>query len=272
MLEGRESGRLEPSADLLSMMGRRVVISGAASGIGRAMACRFAEAGAKLVLLDVDEQGLGETCNMLSSGGDAVMARVVDLTSSHAIEAFWEGTGEPAPDTLINNAGVYPSKDYLEMDEEFLDRTLEINLKSVIWMCQKFIERRIKMGGVIVNVSSIEALVPFKKDLVAYSMSKAGVIALTRSLARDYGRKGFRANVIAPGAIRTPGTERLAKDAIKQMDLGMFKTGYDFQSRLAMGRWGRPDEVACVALFLASRLSSYVQGAVVPVDGGFLSA
>jgi NAD(P)-dependent dehydrogenase (short-subunit alcohol dehydrogenase family) len=258
--------------DLLSMMGRRVVITGASSGIGRAMACRFAEAGARLVLVDVNEEGLGETCNMLQDGGSAVTAQKVDLTSKHEIDAFWDRIGEPAPDTLVNNAGVYPLKDYLEVDEEFLDRVLEINLKSVFWMSQKFIEKRIKVGGAIVNVSSIEALLPFKTDLVAYGVSKAGVIALTRSLARDYGKRGFRANVIVPGAIRTPGTESLAKNAIKQMDLGLMKTGYDFQSRLAMGRWGRPDEVACVALFLASRLSSYVQGAIVPVDGGFLSA
>jgi len=270
--EEREPGSLESSMDLLSMMGRRVVITGASSGIGRAMACRFAEAGASLVLADVNEEGLGETCNMLQAGGSAVTAQKVDLTSKHEIDVFWDSIGEPAPDTLINNAGVYPLKDYLEIDEEFLNRALEINLKSVVWMSQNFIEKRIKAGGVIVNVSSIEALVPFKKDLVAYSVSKAGVVALTRALARDYGKKGFRANVILPGAIRTPGTETLARNAIKQMDLGMMKTGYDFQSRLAMGRWGRPDEVACVALFLASRLSSYVLGAVVAVDGGFLSA
>jgi 3-oxoacyl-[acyl-carrier protein] reductase len=149
---------------------------------------------------------------------------------------------------------------------------MDINLNSVFWMCQNFIKRRGKQGGIIINISSIEAILPFKEDLVQYSISKSGVIALTRSLARDYGRKGFRANVILPGAIKTPGTRGLAKDAIVNLRLDLMKTGYDFQQRLALGRWGNPDEVAKVALFLASDLASYVQGAMIPVDGGFLSS
>ncbi len=272
MAEGRAPGSLRPSMDLLSMAGRRVVVTGASSGIGRAITCRFDEAGASLVLVDVDEKGLGETCNLVRASGPSVVASKVDISSKREIDAFWDGLGEPSPDILINNAGIYPFKDYLEVDEQFLDRVMDINLKSVFWMSQKFIEKRLQVGGVVVNISSIEALLPFKTDLVAYSASKAGVISLTRSLARDYGKQGFRVNVIVPGAIRTPGTESAVKTAIKQMDLGMVKTGYDFQSRLAMGRWGRPDEVACVALFLASGLASYVQGAMIPVDGGFLSA
>jgi NAD(P)-dependent dehydrogenase (short-subunit alcohol dehydrogenase family) len=103
-------------------------------------------------------------------------------------------------------------------------------------------------------------------------MSKAGIIALTRSLARDYGKSGFRANVVLPGAISTAGVRSLMKDAIFNVKLDLVKSGYDFQQRLAAGRWGEPDEVAKVVLFLSSDLASYVQGAIIPVDGGFLSS
>jgi len=139
-------------------------------------------------------------------------------------------------------------------------------------MCQNFIRKRKKLGGVIVNISSIEALIPFKADLAHYSISKSGVIALTRSLARDYGRKGFRVNGILPGAIKTPGTDSLVKTAITKLQLNLIKTKIDFESRLTLGRWGAPDEVAKVVLFLSSNMASYVQGAMIPVDGGFLSA
>ncbi|TRO49128.1 SDR family oxidoreductase, partial [Candidatus Bathyarchaeota archaeon] len=118
---------------------------------------------------------------------------------------------------------------------------------------------------------SIEALLPFMEDLVHYSVSKAGVIALTRSLAREYGRNGFRVNALVPGGINTPGTRSVAKE-ITRFNFGLLRSGVEFRQRLPLGRAGDPDEVARMALVLASDLSSYVNGALVPVDGGFLSA
>lgn len=263
---------MKSSNELLSLRGRRVLITGASSGIGRAMATRFAEAGADLNLLDIDESGLAETVGSVRRWNRAVATSRLDLSRKEEIEAFWERVGDEIPDTLINNAGIYPMRDYLEVDQGFWDKTLRANLDSAVWMCQGFIARRQKRGGVIINVSSIEAVLPFKEDMVPYSISKSGVLALTRALARDYGRRGFRVNAILPGAIRTPGTEGFAKHALSQFKIGLLKTGYDFQCRLALGRWGQPDEVARVALFLASDLASYVQGALIPVDGGFLSS
>jgi NAD(P)-dependent dehydrogenase (short-subunit alcohol dehydrogenase family) len=141
----------------------------------------------------------------------------------------------------------------------------------MFWMCQNFIRRK-KKNGIIVNISSIEAIMPFKEDVISYGMSKAGVISLTRSIARDYGRKGFRANVVLPGAIYTEGTKSLVKKTLRTLDLKLVNVGYLFNKRLAMGRWGKPEEVAKVILFLSSDLASYVQGAMIPVDGGFLSS
>ncbi|MGZ3630376.1 MAG: SDR family NAD(P)-dependent oxidoreductase, partial [Ktedonobacteraceae bacterium] len=163
------------------------------------------------------------------------------------------------------------------VDQGFLEKTMQVNLESALWMCQSFIARRKmgrgkKKGGVIVNVSSVEALVPLRDDLIPYSVSKAGILALTRALAHAYGKYGFRVNVLVPGAIKTPGTERLMKAAVQHLSVDLMKTGYHFEKRLTLGRWGEPDEVACAALFLASDLASYVQGAAIPVDGGFLSS
>lgn len=263
---------MRTSAQLLSMTGRRVLITGAASGIGRAMALRFAEAGADLLLLDIDEAGLRETKELLAKQSCRVTLQVVDLAQKTQIEAFWDHLGSELPDTLINNAGSYPLQDYLEVDANFLEKVLRINLEAAFWMCQRFIAGRKEQGGVIVNVSSIEALVPLRDDLIPYGVSKAGMVALTRTLAHAYGTQGFRVNVLLPGAIKTPGTERLRKAAVRHLNVDLLKTGYDFGQRLALGRWGQADEVACVALFLASDLASYVQGAAIPVDGGFLSS
>lgn len=263
---------MKSSIEMLSLQGRRVLITGASSGIGRATAIRFAEAGADLILLDIDEAGLAKTAEGVRRYRRTATTWRLDLSRKEEIDAFWEQTHEALPDTLINNAGIYPMKGYLEVDQSFWDKTLRVNLDSAVWMCQDFIARRQKRGGVIINVSSIEAVLPFKEEMVPYSVSKSGVLALTRALAREYGRRGFRVNAIVPGAIRTPGTEGLAKRALSQFRVDLLKTGYDFQCRLALGRWGQPDEVARVALFLASDLASYVQGALIPVDGGFLSS
>ena len=255
---------------LFGLEGKWVLITGASSGIGRATANIFALCGCRLLLLDIDELGLKKTLEGISFP-DRHTVFCVDLGKKEKIDEFWGGI-EISPEILINIAGVYPFQNYGSLSESEYQKTLDINMNSVFWMCQNFINRRDKMGGVIVNVASIEAILPFKQDLIPYCMSKSGVIALTRSIARDFGRKGFRANVVLPGAIKTPGTKSLVVEGIKKLRFDLLATAIDFQHRLALGRWGRPEEVAKVILFLASDLASYVQGALVPVDGGFLSS
>ena len=262
-----------PLAQSMTFIDKKVIVTGAASGIGKAIAVRFAEAGASVLLVDVNPAGLSEAVGCLETASCQHSIFEIDLADKKQIDQFWSSLdGEIPPDILVNNAGVYPMEDYLDVDEAFLETVLDVNMNSTFWMCQNFIRRRKETGGIIVNIASVEAVLPFKKDMAHYGMSKAGVIALTRSLARDFGKSGFRVNVVLPGAIRTSGTKSLMKDAILNVKLDLVKTGYDFQQRLAMGRWGEPDEVAKVVLFLSSDLASYVQGALVPVDGGFLSS
>jgi len=186
------------------------------------------------------------------------------------IDAFWQSLPDPKPDILVNNAGIFPFMDFLDTDETFVDSVMKINYEAVYWMCQHFVRDRLKLGGAIVNIGSIEAQLPFKKDLAHYTTGKAAVIALTRSLARDYGDVGIRANVILPGGIITEGTKGAAKGIWKNP--GLIKDGISFKSRLPLARMGQPDEVARITLVLASDMASYMTGAVIPVDGGFLSA
>jgi 3-oxoacyl-[acyl-carrier protein] reductase len=259
----------KPLIDLISLENKRVLITGSASGIGEAIAFRFAEVGADLELVDINQEGLNRVREELSSFPVEVEIHRIDLSQNEEIMSLWDELGNI--DVLVNNAGTYPEKDFLELDKEFLEKVININLNQVLWMSQKFISRRKGKGGIIINIASIEALLPFKEHLAHYSMAKAGVIALTRGLARDYGKDGFRANAILPGGIITPGTMGMAREVYK-LRFDLVKAGLDFRSRLPLGRAGDPDEVARIALMLASDLSSYVTGALIPVDGGFLSA
>jgi len=262
---------LNPLSELVSLKGKKALITGSAAGIGRAMAYRFAEAGASLELVDTNREGLRVVKKELSQSAPEISIHKVDLSKKEQIDALWEHLEGEEPDILVNNAGVFPLKSFLEVDDAFFKKVMDINLTSVFWMCHHMIRTRLKRGGVIINVGSIEAILPFEKELSVYNISKIGVIGLTRALAKEYGSKGFRINVIVPGGIVTPGTKAVAKE-ITQFKLGLIKTGLEFKTRLPLNRGGQPDEVARIALVLASDLSSYVHGALIPVDGGFLSA
>ncbi len=256
-------------SDLIRLDKKSAVITGSASGIGAAMAYRFAEAGADVHLVDVNPSGLEVVKVEVEGFGVDVSLHVVDLADKAQIDGLWSELG--VVDVLVNNAGIYPSKDFLDLDQEFLRRVMDVNLTQALWMSQHFIRRNMGRGGVIVNVSSIEAILPFKDGMTHYAVSKSGVIALTRGLARDYGKHGFRVNALIPGGVVTPGTMSVAKELTK-FKLDLIKTGYDFKTRLPMGRAGSSDEVARVAVVLASDVSSYMTGALITVDGGFLSS
>jgi NAD(P)-dependent dehydrogenase (short-subunit alcohol dehydrogenase family) len=265
-----QTGDLKPLTSLFSLAGKRALITGSASGIGCAVARRFAESGASLDLVDLNSEGLEGVRAGLSQYGVDICTHTVDLSKKEQIDRLWDGLSGSVPDILVNNAGIYPFKDFTEVDEAFLNKVRAVNLDSVFWMCQHMVKRRAERGGTIINVGSIEAILPFKKELAHYCVSKSGVIALTRSLARDYG-KNFKINVVVPGGIVTPGTKNIAKD-IAKLKFDLLVTGLEYKARLPAGRFGYPDEVALMVLVLATDLSSYVNGAIIPVDGGFLSA
>ena len=148
--------------ELISLKGKRSLITGSASGIGRAMAERFAEAGSNLILVDIDEKKLMQVKNSLEGYGVDVESYLCDLSLKDEIDLLWSKIGDKIPDILVNNAGIYPFRDFLEINEVFYQKVMDVNLNSMLWMSQNFIKKREKRGGVIVNVGSIEALLPFK--------------------------------------------------------------------------------------------------------------
>ena len=262
---------LKPLSELISLQGKRALITGSARGIGKAIAYRFAEAGADLVLVDIDAKGLNGLKEELSPYSVDVAISRVDVSEKKEVDDLWDTLLGREPSILVNNAGISPFEDFLEIDQAYLSKLIAVNLNSVFWMCQNMIKRRAKKGGVIINMGSIEAVLPFKEGLTHYNISKAGVLALTRTLAKDYGKKGFRINAILPGGIITPGTKSAATEIFK-LNFGLIKSGIEFKARLPLGRFGKPDEIARMAVVLASDLSSYMHGALIAVDGGFLSA
>ena len=190
----------------------------------------------------------------------------VDLSRKKEIDNLWGSIKGKEPNILVNNAGVYEFVDLLEVDEEVLERSLSVNLKSVFYMCQSMIRSRGSKGGVIINIGSIESILPFARNLVHYDISKMGIIALTRALAKEYGLRGFRINVIIAGGINTPSVQRLKQEAVLKLKINVIRTGAEYFMRVPLKRLGDPDEVARVALFLASDMASYVYGAAIPVD------
>ena len=139
----RNTNILLELSKLISLEGKKTLISGAGSGIGRAIAKRFAEAGSDLVLLDIDERGLYETRDTMQKFTSKVSVCKLDLSKKAQIDSLWEDFNDEIPDILINNAGIYPFKNYLELDEDELKKTMDVNLNSIFWMCQNFIKKRI---------------------------------------------------------------------------------------------------------------------------------
>jgi NAD(P)-dependent dehydrogenase (short-subunit alcohol dehydrogenase family) len=259
-------------AELIDLRGKTALVTGAASGIGKATAIRLAEAGSNLILIDIDQQSLDELSHSLKSNRTIVDCYPFDLSEKKNIDNFWESIDGTKVDILINNAGIYPFKNFMDLDYAYLEKVMQVNLYSVLWMCQNMIHYRKKKGGVIINFGSIEAILPFKIDLTQYSLSKIGVIALTRDLAREFACKGFRINGILPGGIISNGTKAAAISVLTRLQLGLISDGYNFIQRVPARRLGDPDEVARVVLMLSSDMSSYMHGAMIPVDGGFLSS
>ncbi|RII19538.1 2-(R)-hydroxypropyl-CoM dehydrogenase [Streptomyces sp. YIM 130001] len=250
----------------MTMDGRCAVVSGAGSGIGRAIALRLASAGAKVVVAGDKAGPLEETVGLVAADGGEAFAVRCDVSREDDVIALMDRTVERFGrlDVLVNNAGVEFAKRVEDTTSEEWDWLMDVNLKGV-FLCAKHAlpVMRGAGGGVIVNIASELALVG-SEAVAAYSASKAGVLQLTRALAVDHAGDGVRVNALSPGVILTA-LLQTALDSTGDPD----KRRREFEERTLLGRLGTPEEAAEAALFLASDQSSYMTGGNLVLDGGW---
>lgn len=240
------------------------LVTGAASGQGRAASVRFAEHGARIVVADMNADGAAETVHLVEQAGSKAIAVRVDVSqradNDRMIAAALDAFGRL--DVLYNNAAIQMSGRLVDCTEDQWDITIATNLSAIFWACRAAMPALLEGdGGSIINTSSVLGLIG-SEGYAAYGPAKAGLVALTRQIVTEYGPK-VRANVIAPGSIDTP---RFRKVTVEMPDGEAFLDG--LLGNIPLHRLGTADDVSKVALFLASDLSSYTSGAVIPVDGG----
>lgn len=245
----------------MKMHGKRAIVTGAASGIGRAIARRLSEEGAHVAVADLNIDRAAAVVDDIRRGGGAGTPVHVDVADAERVAAMVEEVTRSLAgvDVLVNNAVNRPADDLLAMSVGEWDRDVAVALRGPYLCTRAVLPGMLAQGaGVIVNIASVNGLAYYGNE--AYSAAKAGLISLTRSTAVRYGPRGVRANAIAPGTVRTPNWDaRLAVDP-------------DVFDKVAawypVGRVGEPEDVAHAALFLASDDAAWITGAVLPVDGG----
>jgi NAD(P)-dependent dehydrogenase (short-subunit alcohol dehydrogenase family) len=246
----------------MQLRGKVALITGAASGQGRAAAALFARHGARIIVADVNDDGAGETVALVTEAGSEALAVHTDVSTRAGNDAMVRAGVERFGrlDVLYNNAAVQMSGRLVDCTEEQWDRTIATNLSAIFWACRAAVPHmRAGCGGSIINTASVLGLIG-SEGYAAYGAAKAGLIALTRQMATELA-PSIRANVIAPGSIDTPRFRKVADT----MPVNFLS---DLEATIPLHRLGTAEDVAGIALFLASDLSAYTTGAVIPADGG----
>ncbi len=259
---------------LFDLSGKVAVITGGAQGIGQAIALRLSDAGAKIMITDINLEAATQTHEQIKSRGGEARAFKADISSVKAARDVVQAALDVYDrlDILVNNAGgsLFPRSTVLETKEEVWDKVIGVNLKGCFFCSQAAAQGMIKAGrgGRIVNLASIAGFRP-ERNLAQYSASKAGVISLTKSLAIQLAPYHILVNAVAPGGIITTAAKAYFQSAGYDVeDAG--KKDSPLTARMPLGRWGEPDEIARVVLFLVSGAADYMTGATVLVDGGNL--
>ncbi|MEI5992993.1 3-oxoacyl-ACP reductase [Candidatus Enterococcus mansonii] len=246
-------------------VGKTIFVTGAASGIGQAQAIAFVKQGANVVGMDLDEVGLVNTAKKTNDSNGRFTAFTGDVTKTSDIIVAVKKANKlfGAIDILLNTAGILD--DYtptLETSETLWDRVLAVNLKGIFLVTNHILPQMLSQKyGVIINMASIAGMVAGGGG-AAYTASKHAIIGYTKQLDHDYIKQGIRANAIAPGAIKTP---------MNAADFaGDGKMAEWVEKETPAGRWAKPEEVASLTLFLASKQADYIHGTVMTIDGGWL--
>ncbi|HEX8440749.1 SDR family NAD(P)-dependent oxidoreductase [Archangium sp.] len=253
--------------------GKVAIVTGGAMGIGFGIVRRFVESGARVLLVDRDEKAAKEALARLPEGPGKAEMLTADVSEeasgermvARCIECF------DRVDVLVNNAGIFPMSPVMQMSPELLDRVYQVNIRGLMLTSKAVAGRMIqqRQGGSIVNLSSVNALRPNMVGLAAYDASKAAVAMFTKSLALELAPHRIRVNSIAPGGIDTEGNAQVLKDVMTPEQAEAFRENY-LRTKVPLGRYGNPDDIAKAALFLASSASDYMTGSSLLVDGGLM--
>ena len=249
--------------DLFSLKGKNALVTGSQTGLGAGMAIGLAQAGANVVVHGINTKGIAEVCEAVRAAGARPVEAVADVSDAKACAELVEFTVKElgSIDILINNAGIIRRAPAAEFSEKDWADVIEINLTAVFRFCQLAGRHMLAQGsGKIINVAS---LLSFQGGVFvpSYAAAKGGVAQFTKTLANEWASKGINVNAIAPGYMATDNTAALRADANRSRQI---------LERIPAGRWGTPQDLAGVAVFLASHAADYIHGTVLTVDGGWM--
>ena len=250
---------------MFSLINKKAVVTGAASGIGKAIAIIFAKQGAQVELLDMNEQGLQETAKEITDAGGTAQPHMADVTNQSAIKLLFEKIGQI--DLLVNCAGISNIGKADNTSEEDFDKVFKVNVKGIYNCLHEAIPiMQQQKRGVILNLASVASSVGLN-DRFAYSMSKGAVVGMTLSVAKDYINDGIRCNCISPGRVHTPFVDNFLAKTYPGKEQEMFEK---LSKSQPIGRMAKPEEIAHLVLYLCSEEAGFVTGCDYPIDGGFI--
>lgn len=247
--------------------GKTVVITGGASGIGKAIALKFAANGANVHILEINKDVAENTINEIKALGGDITAHQCNVAHQEEVYKAIAAISKNGPiDVLVNNAGIAHIGNLEKTSEADLNRIYNVNIKGVYNCMHAVVGKMKENGGVILNMASVAGTVAVA-DRFAYSMSKGAVLTMTYSVAKDYVGYGIRCNSISPARVHTPFVDGFIKDNYPGQETEMFEK---LSKTQPIGRMGKPDEIASLALYLCSDAAAFITGTDFPIDGGFI--